>query len=78
MRKAEFAVPTGAMAEFADAMQARDLDNTIGGTNENGEILIEVFYEKDETDEVDELEEVLEKLRDDLEEEDEEDEDEEN
>lgn len=71
MRKAEFEVPQEAMTEFADTMASRNLSNTVTGTTEDGEIIIEVEYDKDEADEVDELEEVLEKLIEQLEEEDE-------
>jgi hypothetical protein len=73
MRKAEFNVPSEVMAEFAQAMAERNLTNTITGSTEDGKIIIEVEYDKDETDEVDELEEVLETLNGQLEEEEEED-----
>lgn len=72
MRTAQFAVPSEAMAEFADELAERNLDNTITGTNE-GEILIEVEYERDESDAIDELEETLEELREQIEEGEEED-----
>jgi hypothetical protein len=39
MRKAEFEVPSEVMAEFADEMVNRDLDNKVIGTNEDNEIL---------------------------------------
>jgi capsular polysaccharide biosynthesis protein len=54
MRKAEFEVPQEAMTEFADELTNRNLNNTITGTTEDGEIIIEVEYDKDESDEVDE------------------------
>lgn len=73
MRKAEFNVPSEVMEGFADAMAERELGNTVAGTTEDGEIVIEVMYEKDETKEVDALEEILEKLRSEMEEEDEDD-----
>jgi|GEM_PF-657218 len=76
MRKAEFDVPHEAMTEFADAMTNRNLNNTITGTTEEGEIIIEVEYEKDEIEEVDELEAILEKIIEELEEEETEDDDE--
>ena len=69
MRKAEFNVPSEVMAEFAEAMAESNLSNTINGTTKDGEIIIEVEYDKDEANEVDELEAVLEKLRGELEEE---------
>jgi predicted HTH transcriptional regulator len=69
MRKAEFNVPSEAMAEFAEEMANRNLSNTVAGTNEDGEIIVEVEYNRDESEEVDELETILEKLREELEEE---------
>lgn len=69
MRKAEFAVPSGVMGEFATELAGRGLDNSITGTDEDGDILVEVTYEKDESESVDELEEYLEKLREQMDEE---------
>lgn len=76
MRKAQFDVPSSVMAEFADEMASRGLTNTVNGTNEDGEIIVEVEYDRDESKEVDQLEEILEKLREELEEENEEEEEE--
>ena len=75
MRKAEFEVPQEAMTEFADELASRNLNNTVTGTTEDGEIIIEVEYDKDESDNVDELEGILEKIRIEAEEESEDDED---
>ncbi len=72
MRKAEFNVPSEAMTAFAEELATRDLDNTIVGTTEEGEIIIEVNYERDETEEIDELETILAKLVAEIEEEDDE------
>lgn len=72
MRKAEFAVPSEVMAEFANEMAERDLDNKVVGTSEDDEILVEVSYEKEETQVVDELEAILDNLREQVEDEDEE------
>ena len=74
MRKAEFAVPSEVMAEFANEMAERELDNKVVGTSEDDEILVEVTYEKEETKSVDELEAILDNLREQIEEEDDEDE----
>ena len=63
MRKAEFAVPSDVMVDFVNEMTERELDNTIVGTSEDDEILVEVLYEKDETKVIDELEAILENLR---------------
>jgi len=74
MRKAEFAVPSEVMAEFANEMAERELDNKVVGTSEDDEILVEVTYEKEETKSVDELEAILDNLREQIEGEDDEDE----
>jgi capsular polysaccharide biosynthesis protein len=62
MRKVIFEVPQEVMTEFAEEMTNRNLDNTVTGTNEDGEIIIEVEFEKDESELVDELEEIHENL----------------
>ena len=74
MRKAEFELPSEVMAEFADEMASRDLDNKVVGTNEDNEIVVEVNYEKEESKSVDELEKILDNLREQIEEESEEEE----
>jgi capsular polysaccharide biosynthesis protein len=69
MRKIIFEVPQEVMTEFAKEMSDRNLDNTVTGTNENGEIIIEIDYMKEEGALIDELEEIhqdlLEKIADD-------------
>lgn len=62
MRTIEFTVPTEVILEFAEAMIKRNLTNSLTGTTDDGELLIEVEFDKAESDEVDELEEILEKL----------------
>ncbi len=62
MRKVEFNVPTEVIAEFAEELTNREINNSITGTTEDDEIIIEVEYEKTESDAVDELEQILEKL----------------
>ena len=76
MRKAEFAVPSEVMAEFAEKLATQDLDNKIVGTNDDYEVLVEVEYERDQSEEIDELEEYLNSLREQIEDEEEEEEDE--
>lgn len=76
MRKAEFAVPSEVMAEFAEKLASQNLDNKVMGTNDEYEVLVEVEYERDQSDEIDELEEYLNELREQIEEDDDEDEDE--
>ena len=73
MRKAEFAVPSEVMAEFANELAERDLDNKVVGTSEDDEILVEVSYEKEETQVVDELEAILDNLREQVEDDEDED-----
>jgi len=62
MRKVEFNVPTEVITEFAEELTNRDISNSIIGTTEDDEIIIEVSYEKTESEAVDELEEILDKL----------------
>ena len=62
MRKVEFNVPTEVITEFAEELTNRDVSNSIIGTTEDDEIIIEVEYEKSESEAVDELEAILEKL----------------
>ena len=62
MRKVEFNVPTEVITEFVDELTNRNVSNSIIGTTENDEIIIEVEYEKTESEAVNELEEILEKL----------------
>ena len=49
MRKAEFAVPSEVMAEFAEKLANQNLDNEIVGTNDDFEVLVEVEYERDQS-----------------------------
>jgi|CXWK01.1.fsa_nt_gi hypothetical protein len=69
MRKIEFFVPTEVLAEFSEEMVKRNLNNSITGTTDDGEIAVEVDYDKSETDDIDALEELLGKLCEDLEDE---------
>ncbi len=74
MRKAEFNVPQEVIVEFSDAMLKQHLSNEITGTTENGEVIVEVHFDKEESDEVDALETTLDELIEGLEEETEEEE----
>ena len=69
MRNAEFNVHPQVIIEFVEELTNRNLSNSIVGITQEGEISIEVEYEKSENKEVDELEEILEKLSAELEEE---------
>ena len=48
MRTKEFEVPSDFITEFAEALAEHELRNEINGVNEEGDILIEVNYEKTE------------------------------
>ena len=71
MRKAHFEVPSEVIGNFTEKMTELELENSIVGKNEDGEIEVEVYYEKDESDSVDELETYLEELKEGIEEEEE-------
>jgi hypothetical protein len=47
------------MVEFVEILEENSLDNTIQGTNEDDEIIIDVNYESDERQAVFELMELL-------------------
>lgn len=77
MRTAQFEVPAQVMADFSEKLNDLQLENSIEGKTEDGDILVEVYYSKEEADEVDELEDYLDTLIGEMEDEDqEEDEDE--
>lgn len=59
MRTKEFEVPNDFIVEFAEALAEHGLTNEINGVTEQGEILIEVSYEKDERASVFALTELL-------------------
>jgi hypothetical protein len=71
IRTKEFEVPSDFIEEFAEALAENELTNEINGVTEDGEILIEVSYEKDERAAVFALTELLDDYYDDEEEEDE-------
>lgn len=59
MRSKEFEVPTDFINEFAEALAEHELTNEINGVTEDGDILIEVSYEKNERASVFALTELL-------------------
>lgn len=71
MRHVTFEVPAEVIGDFTEKLTEFELENAIVGKNEDGEILIEVLYDKSESEEIDALEEYLEELVDELEDEDE-------
>ena len=52
MRNAEFNVHPDVMVEFVEELTSRDLSNSLIGTTEGGEIIIEVEYDKTENNEI--------------------------
>lgn len=66
MKKINFEVPTEGMPEFVEDLSSRNLSNSVVGTNEDGDIIIEVFYDKEDEDEINQLENLLEKIIDEL------------
>lgn len=58
--KTEFNVPIDVMVEFAEILAEKELTNEILGTSDDGEIIIEVHFEKAEFDAVQELTDLVE------------------
>ena len=76
MRKVEFEVPTEVFGDFTEKLAQTGLDNRVLGKNEEDEIEIEVYYEKDDVKIIDDLEDHLEELIQSIQDDDDEDEDE--
>ena len=66
MRKLELEVPTEIIGAFTEKLTEMKLKNSIIGKNDGDEILIEVFYQREQSAIVDELEEFLEELKEEL------------
>lgn len=75
MRHAKFEVPNEVISAFSEKMTELDLENTIAGSKHD-HIVIEVYYQKNETHDIDELEDYLDQLIEELEDPDEEEENE--
>ncbi|MBN8701916.1 MAG: hypothetical protein J0M08_02560 [Bacteroidetes bacterium] len=75
MRTKEFEVQNDFICEFAEALAEHELTNEINGVTEDGEILIEVSYEKEDRAAVFALTELLDDYYEEEEEEQEEEED---
>lgn len=56
-------VPAELFGDFTEKLEATGLNNRVLGKNEDQEIEIEIFYEKDEAEIVDELENYLEEIK---------------
>lgn len=76
MRKIEMEVPAELFGDFTEKLEKTGLNNRVLGKNEDEEIEIEIFYEKEEAGIVDELENYLDELKEQFYENDEDDEDE--
>lgn len=59
MKTKTFEVPAELMPEFAEIIGNHELDNDIEGINDDNEIIIEVYYEKEERIAVFELMDLL-------------------
>jgi hypothetical protein len=64
MRTKEFEIPTDLIAEFAEVLSNNELNNSITGVNEQGEILITVEYDKEDRATVFELSELVDDYKD--------------
>jgi len=58
--KTEFTVSTDNVLDFAQVLSENDLTNQISGYTEEGDLLIEVTYTRDQRDVIDSLEELAE------------------
>lgn len=62
MRRVEFEVPADIFGDFTEKLIETGLNNCVLGRNDDDEIEVAVYYEKDESDLIDELEEYLNKI----------------
>lgn len=60
MRTREFNIPTGILADVADKIVEHDLVNEILGSTEDGEIIVEISYEKNQRESVFDIQEIIE------------------
>jgi hypothetical protein len=56
--KIQFTVDTDNIVEFAEILNANEMENKIAGTTEDNQLLIDVLYNKSNRDVVEELEEL--------------------
>ena len=75
-RKITMEVPPELIGDFTEKLIELELENSITGKNDDDEILVDIFYEKEETSAIDELEEFLDEQKLELLEEEEEEEEE--
>lgn len=62
MKKRKFEVTPEQMADFAELISELELVNEIAGKTDDGDIIVNVFYEKDDSDKVLELMEWLDEV----------------
>jgi hypothetical protein len=58
--KIVFTVSTDNVTEFSELLSEHDLENTITGTTEDGDIMIDVFYSRENRDAIVDLERLAE------------------
>ena len=58
--KVQFAVSPDNVIEFAEALSENDMENRISGTNDDGNLLIDVHYIKADRDVISQLEDLAE------------------
>jgi hypothetical protein len=56
--KIQFTVDTDNIVEFAEILNANEMENSIAGTTEDDQLLIEVHYNKSNRNAIEELEEL--------------------
>jgi hypothetical protein len=66
IRKITMEVPPILIGDFTEKLIELELENSITGKNDDGEILVEISYLKEETPEIEELEEFLEEQKSEL------------
>ncbi len=59
MRNQTFYVPKKAIRDFSQLLDDFKLDNTIQGVDDEGDIIVQVFYEKDEEEGIEKLHELV-------------------
>ena len=55
-----FTITTDNILDFSELLGEHDLENTITGTTEDGDILIDVFYSRENRDAIEDLERLAE------------------
>jgi thiamine biosynthesis lipoprotein ApbE len=66
-RRITFELPPAIISEFCEELSSTDLENEIMGVTDTGEIIVEVYYDKNESDAVDDLEKFFDELSENME-----------